>query len=815
MVAPGSSFGPYRIVAPLGAGGMGEVYRAHDPRLGRDVAVKLLPDAAGGAPAAIERLKREARAVAALSHPGIVTIHDIGEQDGRVYVVSELLDGETLRQRLSRGPLPLREALDIAAAIARALAAAHGRGIVHRDLKPENVMVTAGGEVKLLDFGVAKHVTPPAEATGAATTLDLTAPGVAVGTLAYMAPEQLEGREVDHRADQFAFGLVIHELVTGQHPFHGRTAPEIAAAILRDTPPPLSGLRPPVPAGLSRVVARCLARSPGQRYTSTADLAQALDDVKADVASGALPVSRGGDRRARPMAWAVGAVAAAVALVAVAAWNFRTAPAVDPASKGRPANGVDQAVAVLPFATLGDGEAYLADGITEAVTRELGRVRSVRVLAANTAFAYRDRADALGGEFGVTLLVQGSVQRAGDRVRINATLVDSTRSTTLWSERYDRPSANVLALQDEIAWQVAAHLAANVGAAPPERPSPSQTTTPPAYDAYLRGLAHMKGRSGLTDAGRRLAASIEEFERAVALDADFALGHAMLASAYTQRFFYDATDLAFEQKAFVEIERALAINPDQAEAYLARAQIVWNVRNGFQHERAIRDLQKAIANNPNLAEAHIELGKVYMHIGLIDKAIAANDEALRLDPLATVAERRRLAALFDGQRFDEVRDVLARNPRWLAPSQRAEALLAMGDAGAAFAALSGPAGSDRRDTGFRDLEPTAYGALAHAYAKLGRRAEAAQALPVAIPLTANPTGLSDLHHAQFAIGCAYALLGQPDEAVRWLVKAAEEGLPSYPKYSGHVDVQGLKGHPGFDALLERLRRDWERWNATL
>ncbi len=325
----------------------------------------------------------------------------------------------------------------------------------------------------------------------------------------------------------------------------------------------------------------------------------------------------------------------------------------------------------------------------------------------------------------------------------------------------------------------------------------------------------MKGRSGLSDTGGRLTGSIEEFERAVALDANFALGHAMLASAYTQRFFYDATDPDFEQKAFVEIERALAINPDQAEAYLARAQVVWNVRNGFQHEQAIKDLQRAVANNPSLAEAHVELGKVYGHIGLLDKAIAEDDEALRLDPLATVAARRRLGALSDAQRFDEVRAELSRNPRWLAPFLRAEVLLAMGEGQSALDVLSAPGAPGQRDTGFRDLEPNHLAELAHANAKLGRRAEAERVLKAAIPVIVNPTGLSDIHHAQFAIGCAYALLGRADEAVRWLVKAADEGLPSYPKFNSHVDLASLKDHPGFVALVGRLRVDWERWRTTL
>jgi tetratricopeptide (TPR) repeat protein len=414
----------------------------------------------------------------------------------------------------------------------------------------------------------------------------------------------------------------------------------------------------------------------------------------------------------------------------------------------------------------------------------------------------------------VGLVVHGSVQRAGDTVRINASLVDVPGKSTLWSERYDRSGANVLALQDEVAWQIAAHLAKVTGGAAPERPSAAQQTTAAAYDAYLRGLAHIKGRSSLSRVDERLAGGIAEFERSVAADPDFALGHAMLASAYTQRFFYEATDPSFEQKAFLEIEKALALNPDLAEAYVARAQIVWNVRNGFQHERAVRDLQRALANNPSLAEAHIELGKVYFHIGLLDKAIAANDEAIRLDPLATVAGRRRFGALFDAGRFEAVRDVLSRNPRWLQPSMKAEAQLAMGEAEAALATLTSGA-SDQRDTGFRDFEPNALAVLAHAHAKVGRRADAERALQIALPRVVNPTGLSDIHHAQFAIGCAYALLGNKDEAVRWLTRAADEGLPSYPKFSSHVDVASLKGYPAFDALVERLRRDWERWRATL
>ena len=400
-------------------------------------------------------------------------------------------------------------------------------------------------------------------------------------------------------------------------------------------------------------------------------------------------------------------------------------------------------------------------------------------------------------------------------MRVNASLVDAANHITVWSDRYDRAAVDILAVQDEIAWQVASKLAAATGRPAPARPPPALSTTPQAYDAYLRGLSHVRGRSGIADTGKRLAAGIQEFERAVQLDGNFALARASLASAYTQRFFYDATDPAFEQKAFLEIEKALAINADLPEAYLARAQAVWNVRNGFQHERAIADLKRALANNPSLADAFVELGKVYYHIGLLDKSIAANEQALRLDPLATAAARRRFFSLIDARKTDLIRDELARRPRWLAPSMRAGALLSLGDAGGAQRALDDVPGAGASDTGFRSMEINDVAVQASVFAKLGRRSDAERALRAVIPRAVNPTGLSDIHHAQFDIGRTLLLLGKTDEAVLWLTKAADEGYPSYPKFSTEPDLGSLKGHPAFLAMLERLRKDFERWQSTL
>ena len=471
-------------------------------------------------------------------------------------------------------------------------------------------------------------------------------------------------------------------------------------------------------------------------------------------------------------------------------------------------------LAVLPFRTIGGGDGYFADGITEAVTTELGRVGGLRVIAPSTAFRYRDKTAfrEIARELGVGLVVRGSVQRAGETVRIDVSLIDTRDDTALWSERYSRELTNVLAVQDEISRQIATTLAKTFSVGPKATSPSLATTDPDAYDAYLRGIWHLKGRSSVTpnmaDWSDERVAAIEELERAVAQDGNFALARAALASAYTQRFFYESADPVLEQKAYLEIQRALAINPNQAEAHLARAQLTWNLRNRFPHERAIADLRRVLSINPNLAEAYIELGKVYHHIGLTDKAVDANEQAQRLDPGAAAPVNRRVGALIDAGRLKEVRHELDRNGTRLTPLYHADALLAIGRPTEALQALS-PSTPPKRSHLESDTNATAL--LAVVYARLGRREDAERMIAAAIPAADNQTGLSHIHHGQFWIGSALAILGRYDEAVRWLTKAADEGYPSYPRFSTDQSLAPLKGHPGFEALLARLRQDRDRW----
>jgi TolB-like protein/DNA-binding winged helix-turn-helix (wHTH) protein/tetratricopeptide (TPR) repeat protein len=479
------------------------------------------------------------------------------------------------------------------------------------------------------------------------------------------------------------------------------------------------------------------------------------------------------------------------------------------------ASGARASVAVLPFTTIGGGGDYFADGLTEALTTELGTMQGLRVIASNTAFSYRDRPTLrdIARELGVGLVVTGSVQRHDASVRINASLVDTSDGTTLWSAPFSRQVTDVLTVQNEISENIARTLSKTVGVALAK--APSATRNPEAYDAYMRGLWHFKGRSSTKPSVRARASNwrsaVAEFERAVALDPEFALARAALASAYTQLFFYDSTDSGFDEKAFLEIRRALAIDPNLPEAYLARAQLTWTARNHFPHEAAITDLRRAVTLNANLADAYLELEKVYYHIGLTDKVIAAGQQVQRLDPSQALSSNRTFRALIDADRLEQVRVEVDRNGN-LGPYARGDALVALGRHQDALQLLSG---SKATQPGDADYDIGALTLLAVVYARLNQPKEAERILAMAIPAAENPTALSHIHHAQFHIGATFGLLGRKADAVRWLTKAADDGYPSYPRFSTDQSLAPLKGYPAYEALLIRLRNDWNRWEKSL
>ena len=504
--------------------------------------------------------------------------------------------------------------------------------------------------------------------------------------------------------------------------------------------------------------------------------------------------------------------------IAVTACTLLSIVGVGWSAMSRPpaASSTIPSMVVMPFNTIGGGAEYFADGLTDALTTELGRMQGLRVIASNTSFSYRDRPSLreIARELGVALVVTGSVQRQDSSVGINASLVNASDGTTLWSDRFERDVTNAITVQNEIAENIARTLSRTVGV-PPLTKSPPATRSPEAYDAYLRGLWHFKGRASTIPIVQARAdlwrSAVTEFERAVSLDPEFALARAALASAYTQLFFYDSTDSRFDEKAFLEIQRALMIDPNLPEAYLACAQLTWTAKNRFPHETAVTYLRQALALNPNMADAHLELEKVYYHVGLTDKAIAASEQVRRLDPAQALSTNRTFRALIDGGRTEQLRLEVDRN-RNLGAYARADALMALGRLQEALQFLSDSKATVPGNAEY-DIGPLAL--LGVLYARLDQRTQAERVLAMVVPAAENPTALSHIHHAQFHIGATLGLLGRKVDAVRWLTRAADEGYPSYPRFSTDQSLAPLKGYPAYEALLVRLRNDWNRWRESL
>jgi len=595
----GRSLGPYRVLEKLGAGGMGEVYRAHDSRLDRVVALKVLPPDLATSDR-MQRFEQEARAASTLNHPNILTIHDVGREADVAWFAMEWVDGRTLRHLLAAGRLPIRQVVQIAAQIADGLAKAHAGGIVHRDLKPENVMLTSDGFVKIVDFGIAKLAAAPVTASDARTRTMGTSPGLVIGTVGYMSPEQASGNPVDYRSDQFALGLLIYEMASGQRPFERPTAAQSIAAIIEADPAPLPSLNHEVPPHLAAIVSRCLAKDPAERYESTRDLAR---DLKSIADTSVRTTVSAPARRRRPAALYAGiaAIAVAAGTAAIFLWNRAPAPPPKPPTP---------LLVIRPFTNLSadPAQGYFAAGITEEIRGRLSQIASVRLLSRNALGTDQERA---ARDLGVTQFVDGSVRVDGGKVRVTAELSDATTQQTLWSNQYDRELADVLAVQSDVALQVASALRASLSSDEQQRLGARVTSSAEAYELYLKE----RTMPGL-DRAKDLAA-LEVSRRALTLDPGFAAARASMAFRLVTMGYY--AEASYVDQGIAEAQAALRTNPLLPAAHFTLA-TAYTIK-GMDGPARVAFL-RALELDPNNASAMANLSVMEANFGHFSESLS-------------------------------------------------------------------------------------------------------------------------------------------------------------------------------------------------
>ncbi len=745
----GTTLSHYRIIDQIGAGGMGVVYRARDERLERDVAVKVLPAGALADEAQRRRFHREALALSRLNHPGVATVHDFDREGGADFIVMELVTGETLAARLKNGALPPEQVTDLGIQIAEALEAAHEGGVLHRDLKPANIIVTGKGRVKVLDFGLARLVQAGVDTR--ATTL-LTAGDAVAGTLAYMAPEQLLGQEVDAGGDLFALGVVLYEMATGRLPWRETLATALVNEILHATPEPPSELRPDLPPHLERIILKALAKDPAGRYASAVELAA---DLRAG--SGATDVAR--PPRATGAPTAIGSLA------------------------------------VLPLRNLsGDPEQdFFADGMTEALIVRLAQIGSLRVISHTSAMSYkgvRKSIPQIARELGVDAVVEGSVQRSGERVRITAQLVAAASDEHLWSSTIDRPLGDILDLHSEVSRAIAEELRARLTPNERVRLAGAGPVRPAAYEAYLRGRFFWNKR---TPEG--LAKGLACFQESIDADPLYAPAWSGLADCHNMlgAFRWKTSREAFPL-AHAAAARALDLDPDLAEGHTSLAFALQYY--DWDWARADAAYQRAIALNPGYATARQWYADCLTGLGRPDEAFVEIGRAAELDPLSPVVGTSHGDTFYYARRYAEAiaryQRTLELDPGFLwARFNVGRTLQQLGRHDEAILAFE----AAHRDAGM-SLEDSP--ALAHAWAAAGDRARAEAMLPRIIE------GWREGRVSPYSVANIYIALGDRDQAFAWLERAWEDRDRMMVSLRVHPRLDPLRGDSRFAALLVRM-----------
>ncbi len=794
----GLTIGPYQIGSRIGAGGMGEVYKALDTRLGRHVAIKVLPAHLAADPLGRERFEREARAVAALNHPHICTLYDVGTQDGVNFLVMEFLEGETLAARLSNGPVPLPQALEYAAQIASALDRAHRAGIVHRDLKPGNVMLTPGG-AKLLDFGVAKlsanvvsaGTTPPSELTG---------PGAILGTAQYMAPEQVEGNDADARSDLFAFGAVLHEMLTGQKAFDAPNNARLAAAILSSQPPRVSVLQPGIPAFVDDIVGRCLAKEPAGRWQTARDLLTELEHSRAGRQSRSeqrleahhilLDSSKSKRKQARLR---LGAAAALLAAGVAASAYFLA----DRRNSTPPGTVAARSVAILPFKPLvpeAQDDDYIGLGLAEALITELSAFRSIAVPPLSATSRYGPGRDpiAAGRDLGTELVLDGAIQRSADRLRINVSLIRVADGLTVWADRFDAPWTDVFRVEDSIAEQVGRALAVVLSGEARARVLRRRTENVAAYEAYLKGRHFWNMRT--IDALQR---ALVYFQQAIDLDREYAPAYAGLSDTYQMLgsmpyAVMPAAEAASKAKAAAH--KALEIDDTLAEAHASLAFVTYAF--DWQWADGEREFRRAIELDPAYATARLWYAGYLGLVGRVNEGIVEAERARALDPLSLIGTYQVGLAHYFARRYDVAEQFARKSLEIDANFPSGRRLLAQ-----VFAATGRHA---EALVEFKQLNDTSRGnwlhmaLLAQAYGRTNDHANAREILGGMIE--ASKTRF--VPPAQIAIG--YIGLDDRDAAFAWLERARAEHSQVLTFVKMDPMFDSLRADPRYAELIRRI-----------
>ena len=827
----GQTIGHYKIISRVGAGGMGEVYLAQDIKLDRRVALKILPPAADRN--RMQRFVQEAKAASALNHPNILTIYEIGEAEGQPFIVTEFIDGQTLRERLRSG-LDIDDALDISIQVASALVAAHRVNIVHRDIKPENLMIRKDdGLVKVLDFGLAKMIQrrQPVDSAVDTALMANTGPGVVLGTVAYMSPEQARGETVDERTDIWSLGVVLYEMIAGCSPFVAGTSNEIISAILsQQATPPLTRYSRLVPERLEEIVEKALTKNRDERYQTSKDLLIDLKrlkqslELKAGIERSTSPEKSGPPTSAGQLSDATslppeggtpsiqptssaeyivdqvkshkrGLIVTALALIVAAAliytWRVRHTPASTQL-------GI-RSLAVLPLKSLDTSDNYLGLGIADAVIRRISQTGELIVRPTSAVRRYlSEDTDGLtaANQLGVDSVLEGTLQHANDRLRVSVNLLRSSDGASLWADSFDMTSGDIFTIQDTISQQVASSLKLKLNSAQQARLEKRFTSSPEAYDYYVKGQAYLEQRTTAIGDRQPVEAAISNFKKAIELDPKYALAYTALAYAYMWIANFNEPDnpvwVGLEQQASAEAE---SVDPQLAEIHLARFEYEFSKYGGWNLAQAAREARQALALNPSVG--HVELATIYDHLGL-DEATGHQemDRALEIDPTNTFNQGRQIENYELYGRFDEAIEAYH---RFFGTPGPPYALIAKGRLDEAQPLVEEAV---KKNSG--DLRARARLALILALRGKFQKAEAA--IP---PILEQARNNRAYHHVVYDIACVYALSGKLDEAVKWLRATADTGMPNYPLFARDPHLDRIRNEPAFIQFMTELKKRWD------